>query len=112
MNNPGNLTVTTPTITPFVDELVLSPMPQDQVNNGLKATPVLMISPSAAPEPSLDIYKGDNSLNITLTPTPGTKDESSFFSGDLFPMVLIIVCLLIFIIGIVYALSISKNSKK
>jgi hypothetical protein len=96
--------IPTPAITPYVDELMLSPEVGQSNNSSTKPSPELMISPPQEPQPSLEIYKDQDSININLTPTPPYAGGTLGDFGNLFPGILIAVALAVFISGVVFAI--------
>ena len=100
----------TPTTAAYVDELALSPAPKELDESQPVPTPKLMISPTQMPEPSLNIYKGDNQVIFNTSPTPATSGQPWNLSGTLL-WLLMIVAIATFISGIVYGIK-NQTPKK
>ena len=101
----------TPAVTPYVDELMLSPQAGQSNNSSIKPTPELMISPTPAPQPSLDIYKDQNSIKMNLTPTPTYVSGTPGNLSNVFLWILMGAALVAFVTGIIVALK-NNFSKK
>lgn len=110
MTSTDNLNLnSTPVPTSYVDELQLSPSPKKVDQAQSVPTPELRISPTTEPLPSLEIYKNENSLSLSMTPTQKSPNETSGDSNGILIWVAAMILVGLFVAGVIFGI---KNTPK